>query len=210
MEQTPKRGPGRPTVERRRVPTAMRITPDLRDKIVARAEATGRSITQEMEMLLEQGLRDEDAFKGTVARMYGRQFGGVLLVLARAMYLAGSESLRGRESLRTPRAGVAEEVVAGWLREPWAYEQAVRAANTVLEAYRPEGEFVLPPVPVGSEGDPPELTAAFIESELNPGPSWAAGVLAMIVEKRNREAWVEEVRDLLGDLADRDVREPQS
>jgi len=34
----------------------MRITPELRDELLKRAEATGRSITQEMEMLMERGL----------------------------------------------------------------------------------------------------------------------------------------------------------
>jgi hypothetical protein len=47
---------GRPPVERRRIQMAMRITPELRDELVKRAEATGRSITQQMEMLLEQAL----------------------------------------------------------------------------------------------------------------------------------------------------------
>jgi hypothetical protein len=208
MEQVTGRRSGRPPVERRRVPMAMRITPELRDKLVARAEATGRSITQEMELLLEQGLRDEDAFKGTIARMYGRQFAGVLLVLAQAVHLAGSQSLRSRESRRNPRIGVSADVVSGWLRDPWAYDQAVRAANTILEAYRPEGEIVLPPPPAAIEGDPP-LSAEIVEAELNPGPATAAGVLALIVERLNRETWIEEIRDLLGDLADADVKEPQ-
>jgi len=34
----------------------LRVTPQLRDELVKRAEATGRSITQQMEMLLEQAL----------------------------------------------------------------------------------------------------------------------------------------------------------
>ena len=55
MEQV-RRRPGRPPAERRRIQMAMRITPELRDELVARAAAKGRSITQEMEKLLEQGL----------------------------------------------------------------------------------------------------------------------------------------------------------
>jgi hypothetical protein len=58
MEQT-KRRRGRPPVDRRRVPMTMRVTPRLHDEILARSEATGRSITQEAELLLEQAMTAE-------------------------------------------------------------------------------------------------------------------------------------------------------
>ena len=38
---------------------ALRVTPTLHDEILRRVEATGRSITQEMELLLEQALFTE-------------------------------------------------------------------------------------------------------------------------------------------------------
>lgn len=47
---------GRPPNEQRRVPMGLRVTPEMRDELVARAKAKGRSITQEMELLLEQAL----------------------------------------------------------------------------------------------------------------------------------------------------------
>jgi hypothetical protein len=50
------RGRGRPAVEKRRVPMGLRVTPKMRDELMKRANATGRSITQEMELLLESGL----------------------------------------------------------------------------------------------------------------------------------------------------------
>jgi hypothetical protein len=62
MSQTKRRG--RPPVERRRITMAMRITPSLHDEILRRVEATGRSITQEMELLLEQALLTERAIGG--------------------------------------------------------------------------------------------------------------------------------------------------
>ena len=83
--------PGAPVTPRNRIPVGIRMTPAMRDKLVERSGANGRSITQEIELLLEQGLRDEEAFKAAVARMYGRQFAGVLLVLAKAMHLAGRD-----------------------------------------------------------------------------------------------------------------------
>lgn len=48
---------GAPVTERRRVPLGIRITPEMRDELVARAEAKGgRSITSQTEILLEQAL----------------------------------------------------------------------------------------------------------------------------------------------------------
>jgi hypothetical protein len=49
------------TKRRRRVMMALRVTPELHDEILRRVEATGRSITQEMELLLEQALFTERA-----------------------------------------------------------------------------------------------------------------------------------------------------
>jgi hypothetical protein len=43
---------------------AFRVTPDLRDHIMARVEATGRSISQEMELLLEQAIFAERGIGG--------------------------------------------------------------------------------------------------------------------------------------------------
>lgn len=42
-----------------RIPMGFRCTPELRNRLVTRAAGTGRSITQEIEFLLEVGLRDE-------------------------------------------------------------------------------------------------------------------------------------------------------
>ncbi len=55
----------------------IRVTPELRDELVARADAKGRSITQEMELLLEQALLTERALDGKawqIARDVMREF----------------------------------------------------------------------------------------------------------------------------------------
>jgi hypothetical protein len=57
MKQPKRRG--RPLVERRRVPMTMRVTPALHDELTARAEETGRSLTQEAEFLLEHAVISE-------------------------------------------------------------------------------------------------------------------------------------------------------
>jgi hypothetical protein len=47
----------------------MRVTPQLHDQIVARAEATGRSITQEAELLLEHAMIAEKTIGGKAWRI---------------------------------------------------------------------------------------------------------------------------------------------
>jgi hypothetical protein len=54
-----RRGPGRPPAEKRRIPMTFRVSPKLNDQILARAEETGRSVTQELEMLVAQALFNE-------------------------------------------------------------------------------------------------------------------------------------------------------
>jgi hypothetical protein len=59
---------GRPRQRRakdqRREPLSMRITPDIRERLVAQAKAQGRSITQEGEFRLEQSFLDDAALGG--------------------------------------------------------------------------------------------------------------------------------------------------
>ena len=69
---------GAPVTPRNRIPVGIRMTPEMRDKLVERSGENGRSITQEIELLLEQGLRDEELFKAALVRMYGRQLAGIL------------------------------------------------------------------------------------------------------------------------------------
>jgi len=61
MRQTKQREKPRAAPKPRRVMMALRVTPALHDEILRRVEATGRSITQEMELLLEQALFTERA-----------------------------------------------------------------------------------------------------------------------------------------------------
>ena len=56
-----KRAPrrGAPITPRNRIPVGIRMTPELRRKLVERAGANGRSLTQEIEILLEKALADD-------------------------------------------------------------------------------------------------------------------------------------------------------
>src|SRR4051794_35328910 len=66
---------GGPVTERRRIPLGIRIKPDLRGELVARAGASGGSITQETEILIEQGLLTEKMLGGPRTAALLRQLG---------------------------------------------------------------------------------------------------------------------------------------
>jgi hypothetical protein len=123
-----------------RVSLGLKVTPEIKNRLDAAARARGRTQSQEAEARLERSFRAEDEVKGALALAYGRRVGGILLVLARAMNDAGW----GSGLIKTNSF----EGAADWLDEPWAYDQMVQAAKTVLEAFRPEGEIHPPPPPV--------------------------------------------------------------
>ncbi len=50
--------------ESRSAQIPLRIRSSLRDQLIARAEANGRSLTVEIEMLIERALRDDDVVAG--------------------------------------------------------------------------------------------------------------------------------------------------
>ena len=73
------------TAETNRVPLSIRISPEIHAEIVARTKETGRSITFETEVLLEEGLLAERIGGGRVwllghevARLFDYRLGGTL------------------------------------------------------------------------------------------------------------------------------------
>ena len=61
---------GGPITERNRIPVGIRMTPEMRAKLIERSGAKGRSITQEIELLLEQALFMEWVRAGVRAPSY--------------------------------------------------------------------------------------------------------------------------------------------
>ena len=121
MEQA-KRRPGRPPVERRRIQMAMRITPELRDELLKRAEATGRSITQEMELLLQQGLATEQLLSGALRHAN--------ITMVATFEHAGKAAALGRLENSDP---------ATWLRDPGCYRNALAHVVMAMLEAGPEG-----------------------------------------------------------------------
>jgi hypothetical protein len=130
MNQTKR--PGKPRVERRRIMMALRVTPALHDRILARVDVTGRSITQEMELLIEQSLRDEDRAELFYDAVYGRQAAGLLEALGRAI----------RDTIVPASSSPASPMQADWLSNPTIVASVEAAVATIFEGLRPAGDAV--------------------------------------------------------------------
>jgi|SRR5947207_4744861 len=137
--------PGRRPKDQKRLPLSMRVTPALRDFLVSTATANGRSITQEAEVLLEHGRRDEGRLEDILDLAYGPWLAGVLMALGEAMQEAGRGGYFGQATgkvnvaLAGPTALIDE--LQNWRNDPNAFNQSVKAALTILNAIRPEGEY---------------------------------------------------------------------
>jgi hypothetical protein len=138
--------PGRRPKDQKRLPLSIRITPALRDVLVSTAKANGRSITQEAEIRLEHTIRDERRIEDILDLAYGPRLAGILMAIGRAMQDAGRDSYFGQVigKIRLTTSGVTAllEELEKWISDPDAFEQSIKAATTILNCMRPEGEYV--------------------------------------------------------------------
>ena len=90
------------------------------------------------------------------------------------------------------------KVTAQWHQNPFAYNQAVQAANTILEAFRPDGKIAGPAL---HRGNP----AAHLLEHM--GIGFANGILESVARGAARTSGEIEkiavIRDELGELRDR-------
>lgn len=145
--------------ERSTVPVNLRVKLELRERIAAAANANGRKITPEIISRLEVSLASPDA--GDHTQVPG------LLAVAAAMNAAGQQ------------AGFAStfklDGAQRWWNDPYAFDQAVQAANRIFEALRPPGEIAPPPGLDGMAG-----TLDMGKYAQNLGVAYADGILSEI------------------------------
>src|SRR5436309_3384544 len=173
---------------RKRNTVTMRLRDDTKTMLEAAAKVRSRSLSAEIEARVEQSLYSiEQGFE----LAYGKRLAGLILVVARAMHDTGtSEGFRKTFTL---------DGSVNWLREPWAYQQAMNAANTIFECFRPEGEAVPPRV-----ASDPRRDEGLEDFLANPGRAWAAGLIQAIAghgATGELQEWAIRRRDQLGELA---------
>ncbi|TSE03754.1 hypothetical protein C1D09_025355 [Mesorhizobium intechi] len=132
---TTKKFGGRPKREPEpgeRVHLGFRVTPDMKARVESAASDSGRSISQEAEYRLERSFERADLLADVLSTTFGPELGGVLMMIGSAMRdVGGQAGFAGTFTL---------EGAQQWFDNPYAFDQAVAAANRIFEALRPEGE----------------------------------------------------------------------
>jgi hypothetical protein len=182
-----KRRVGRPKAKSKdgeKATVSIRMAPALKESLNRASDVNDRSLSQEAELRLERSFRNESLLVDVMETAYGRTLAGLLMVMGRVLQDAGPSI--GFLVSRTP------DGASRWLENPFAYDQGCHAIHAVLEAFRPEGEIIAPPMP----------TDLPIEEF---GRGFAAGILRAIADRESGGElgdWAAKVRPLLGSLAD--------
>lgn len=153
----------------------LRINPELRAQLQRSADANRRSVTEEINDRLRRSLEAEPNYARTIPEVRG-----LIEVVHDAMNTSGDIGIFIGTGASLDQLGK-----GAWLDDGQAFDRAVRAAQTVLQGFRPKGEFE----PTASEGEQsPEfvgqrmLRAIAAENHLDPSPE---GVARMNRIRRN-------------------------
>jgi hypothetical protein len=197
MPPRKKRGPGRPALpasERKSKNLTFRSRTDLRKQLEQAARLSDRSISEEIELRLEQSFQNERSTLAALEFAYGAGLSGLLLAIGEAMNAAGRH------------AGFSTKFTLdgsnSWWNDPYAFDQAVKAAIFILEAFRPFGGTEPPRHLKGIVG---ELDMGLVAAHI--GEGLAADLLRKIASSRTSTAAAADrvllLRRQLGELVER-------
>lgn len=138
-----------------RVMVGTRLSPEMKQKLDDAAARSGRSQAQEVEFRLEHSFERDDLVPLVLGVHFGRDLSALVYLLAKVMSHAGFTAIARRR------------IVANWWDDPYAFAEACRWANAVLDAARPEGTPI-EPEPLGDlvkrlKG-PPEVVKELMEA----------------------------------------------
>jgi hypothetical protein len=129
----------------------IRVKEPLRARVEAAARERGVSMNAELISRLEKSFAQDDQLADTLGSKDVVTF---MQSIAAAMRKAGEIAAASKR----PRILVTNPP---WLSEPYAFEQAVKAANGVIEAFRPPGDPSPPSTPAhGSEAEASSIPEA--------------------------------------------------
>jgi hypothetical protein len=109
---------------------SFRTREPLRDALESAAKARGVSMNTEMNERLMRSFEDEVKLETEFARV---QLYAILRVVANTMDLAGGSTAMMSNMLT--------RAAKNWVDNPFAYDQAVKAANYILDQFRPPGDI---------------------------------------------------------------------
>jgi hypothetical protein len=134
--QAPSRGrPRLEEAERRRHTISVRLRDDARAELEKAAAASGVKLSRQAEEVIEQSFDRGARLTSDLAAEFGPELAAILLLIGEAMKDTGTQC--AFMSTRTV------EGAANWVRDPFGFDEAARAANEVIESRRPKGKVAL-------------------------------------------------------------------
>jgi hypothetical protein len=178
MTKTGKGRPrGRPPVsadEKKDRNFTFRSRGDMHERLSNAAALNRHSISEEIEYRLERSFFQQETLIEALELHYGRDLAGLLQIMGDAMLVAGQEA--GFRVTRTLKGA------KNWRHSAFAFAQAKKSANIVLDELAPSGDPAPPPnvAPIQTIGDelPPEFSDALQQPD-----NIARGVVAAIFEE---------------------------
>jgi len=121
----------------------IRMREPLRAKVEAAAKENSVSMNAEMVSRLERTFQRQDTadrfLRDFMEISYGPKLGAMLEAIGHTLDAVGIHA-----NIATTNEQDEFYWRAGWIKNPYAFEQAVKAANAVLETFRPPGRIVAP------------------------------------------------------------------
>lgn len=120
--------------DQKRIPLSMRITPQMRNALVAAAANNGRSITQEGEFRIASALGAQHLLDQALDLNFrDPRLAAVLLLIGEAMRDAALPVIKSDGGPESEREG-------DWLSNSHIFERVADAVQTTLELLRPSGD----------------------------------------------------------------------
>lgn len=113
----------------------VRMREGLRAKLEQSAKRNLESLNREVVDRLERSFDRQDLLIEALSLTYGRRLAGLLMVIGRALQDAGRQGAFAAD-MRSNREN--------WMDVPFAYQQAVVAALSVMDKLKPSGELTGP------------------------------------------------------------------
>jgi hypothetical protein len=142
------------------------VTPATRRALLAAANGSGRSLSQEAELRLEQSFHDAALLPQLLNLAYRPPTPAALLVFGHIIdyvaYLAHVESL----ARRSQQSGRVAEVRADWLSDPATFAKVEAAIRLAFDRLRPPGESKPPGAGTEPEGLFGQTVTALVDAQL--------------------------------------------
>src|ERR1700761_5615635 len=131
--------PARRAGERLSKNRTFRVRPQLDEQLAHAAGSSGRSVSEEIELRLEQSFTKQQSMLEALDLIFGRENASLSMVIAEL----GKEIAVRAELLAVVR-GKSEPKKACWIDDPFLFNEFSSTLSLMLEAMRPQGETAVP------------------------------------------------------------------